>query len=307
MSENCILVITQSRDTTVDYLIERYTSNAITFCRFNIDQLTRYEIAVGDEDEWRIRTSDWTLQLNQTQSIYYRKPMLPDVRSYAARYREMIETDIIALIDGIVDSFSGKVLSRPSLLRLAENKTLQLLYAIRHHITTPASCISNSKTILNEFEQEYSELVIKPLSIGDVRGEDVHERFFTSIFHGSIQDVSITPIYIQEYIPKKFEARITIVGDDVFAVRVESENRVDWRQDPNSTRFTHMDCPATILRMCNQIMKDFDLRFGAFDFIVTLDERWIFLEVNPNGQWLWLERMLDLPISKAIVSELTRI
>ena len=44
--------------------------------------------------------------------------------------------------------------------------------------------------------------------------------------------------------------------------------------------------------------------FGAFDFIVTPENEWIFLEVNPNGQWLWLEQSLSLDISKKILDNL---
>ena len=52
------------------------------------------------------------------------------------------------------------------------------------------------------------------------------------------------------------------------------------------------------------MMDDFSLNFGAFDFIVTPDDEWIFLEINPNGQWLWLEQKLGINISKKIVEYL---
>ena len=47
-------------------------------------------------------------------------------------------------------------------------------------------------------------------------------------------------------------------------------------------------------------MEDFNLYFGAFDFVVNKQNEWIFLEVNPNGQWMWLEKALDIPISQHI-------
>ena len=49
------------------------------------------------------------------------------------------------------------------------------------------------------------------------------------------------------------------------------------------------------------MLMDFQLEFGAFDFIVTNDNQWYFLEVNPNGQWLWLEKILALDISEKII------
>ena len=56
--------------------------------------------------------------------------------------------------------------------------------------------------------------------------------------------------------------------------------------------------------MCINMLNEFRLNFGAFDFIVDERGKWIFLEVNPNGQWLWLEKILDLSISYRIVDYL---
>jgi len=67
-----------------------------------------------------------------------------------------------------------------------------------------------------------------------------------------------------------------------------------------------MDVPDKIKRMCSNILKLFDLHFGAFDFIVTPKGEWYFLEINPNGQWLWLEEALNLDISKRIVELLNK-
>lgn len=65
-----------------------------------------------------------------------------------------------------------------------------------------------------------------------------------------------------------------------------------------------ISCPDGIIMKCYKLMDDFNLAFGAFDFIVTPENEWIFLEVNPNGQWLWLEKSLKLDISKKIIEYL---
>lgn len=54
-------------------------------------------------------------------------------------------------------------------------------------------------------------------------------------------------------------------------------------------------------------MSELQLKFGAFDFIVDKDGSWIFLEINPNGQWLWLENKLDLNISSSILKVLSKL
>lgn len=47
------------------------------------------------------------------------------------------------------------------------------------------------------------------------------------------------------------------------------------------------------------------LNFGCFDLIVTPDGEYVFLECNPNGQWLWVELATGLPIAEAIADFLT--
>lgn len=42
------------------------------------------------------------------------------------------------------------------------------------------------------------------------------------------------------------------------------------------------------------------LCYGAIDMVVTPDERYVFIEINPNGQYLWVEQATGLPISDAI-------
>ena len=53
-------------------------------------------------------------------------------------------------------------------------------------------------------------------------------------------------------------------------------------------------------------MRRLGLRFGALDFVVTPDDRWIFLEINSNGQWAWIEDATGQPVAAAIADALTR-
>jgi D-alanine-D-alanine ligase-like ATP-grasp enzyme len=52
-------------------------------------------------------------------------------------------------------------------------------------------------------------------------------------------------------------------------------------------------------------MKAFDLIYGAFDFIVTPEGRYVFLEVNPSGQYMWVECATGLEITTALADALS--
>lgn len=111
---------------------------------------------------------------------------------------------------------------------------------------------------------------------------------------------------MQEYVPKQYEVRITVINNTFYTVRIDTKNKVDWRIDYENHKYTLIDCPLRIRKDCIAMLKDFNLVFGAFDYIVTPNNECFFLELNPNGQWLWLEEALDLDISEKIIDYLIR-
>ena len=302
---NCkrnILIITSSVDETATYIMKKYSAKA-NFFRMDVDRFDLYEVNI-ENGRWMIKSCNFQLSSDEVYSIYYRKPMLPDLSAFHPQYHGMIQRDIISIINGIVDSFHGKVLTRPSILRKTENKIFQLLYASENDWLIPQSYIGNCKEKTTEFRETPS--IIKPLTTGKTYGKGEWELYQTSIFKGISEEIGLTPVYLQSYIPKQFEVRITIIEQNVYPVRIDTENKVDWRADYQNHKYTVINCPDYIVEKCCKMMKDYELQFGAFDFVVTPENEWVFLEVNPNGQWLWLEQSLNLDISKKITEYLVR-
>ncbi len=295
-----ILIITSSVDETVSYIIKKY-SEAADFFRVNVDKFSEYKFYIGN-DGWCISNEYSSINYENLHSIYYRKPVLPDLRMYDSQYHLLIKRDIISVINGIVDSFQGNVITKPSILRKAENKVYQMVYVSRNGWNIPKSYIGNDKHLSNEYKQSLS--IIKPLTIGKTYGKNGWELYQTNLFRGIEEDIALTPVYLQHYIKKQYEVRITIIAKKVYAVRIDTKNKIDWRMDYSNHRYSLIDCPKDIIRKCYQMMLDFNLVFGAFDFIVTPENEWIFLEINPNGQWLWLEQSLGLDISQHILNNL---
>ena len=64
-------------------------------------------------------------------------------------------------------------------------------------------------------------------------------------------------------------------------------------------------CTENIARKCREYLAHLGLNFGCFDFIVTPSGDYVFLECNPNGQWLWVEDATGLKISEAIADFLS--
>lgn len=294
-----ILIITCSYDKTIDYIIKKNKYRA-NFFRFNVDLFADYGITISNS-YWEISYRNNTINSNTTLSIYYRKPTFPDTSDFAPEYRRIINSDILAIIDGLANSFSGVVLTKPYLLRQAENKIFQLIYAKSHSILMPKSFIGNN----DHWKCINDQRIIKPISVGKIETSSGIAIIQTNLMHenDSYDSPELTPVYIQEYIKKSFEVRITVVDDDFFAVKIVSDNMIDWRAG-NNNQYEIIDIPIEIKKCIKMMMKDFQLRFGAIDYIVDVDGKWYFLEINPNGQWQWLECILGLSISDSIMNML---
>src|SRR3989338_1809067 len=113
------------------------------------------------------------------------------------------------------------------------------------------------------------------------------------------------PVTVQKYIPKEFELRITVVGNQAFACAIYSQETErtthDWRKyDLTHTPHKVFNLPDDINQKCLTLVDKLGLKFGCIDMIVTPEGQFVFLEINPNGQWLWIERLTNLPIGDAI-------
>jgi glutathione synthase/RimK-type ligase-like ATP-grasp enzyme len=97
-----------------------------------------------------------------------------------------------------------------------------------------------------------------------------------------------------------------VVGSQVFAAAIHSQishrTRHDWRHyDFDRTPHEAHALPDRVSELCIELVRSLDLNFGAIDLVLTPGGDYVFLEINPSGQWLWIEELTDLPISEAIV------
>lgn len=112
-----------------------------------------------------------------------------------------------------------------------------------------------------------------------------------------------TPSIYQSIVPKAFELRVTVMGRQIFAAKVHSQDtkqgRLDWRRAYRELKMTPTEIPSQIREQCFLLMKRLNIVFGCFDFIVTPQGDYVFLEVNEAGQFLFVEEYTGLPLLDA--------
>ncbi len=162
-------------------------------------------------------------------------------------------------------------------------------------------------------------MIGKVVKSGFIIGESDYTVIFTSVLDANdIQEICdsrvVLPMIVQPRLSKEVDLRITIVGSDVFAVAIDSqehtETRTDWRtwEMTSDVDLSHyvFDLPKTVETYCLELNGRLGLRFSCVDMVLTRDGEFIFLEINPNGQWAWIEQKLHIPVRDRIIDELIR-
>lgn len=196
----------------------------------------------------------------------------------------------------------------------ANNKLSQLRLADANGFCIPQTLISNSSDEVQAFRKSIGQkrLIFKTLTqYMSPTGMATYTSMVDEDTIGShASSLRSCPGIFQEYIDKQFELRITVVGSEVFAARINShassESEVDWRQCIFDDIYEKYDLPDSFHAKLLRLHNEFGLVYGAYDFVVKNDGTPVFLEVNPSGQWMWIENRLGFPIGDRIAAALAR-
>lgn len=245
------------------------------------------------------------------KSVWFRKPKFllnSDMKKMGVP-EEYISSILSLHEEGfsiIYSAFLGsRWVSDPYAIKKASNKLLQLQIAKESGFKTPKTIFSTKVTDINNLRAEVEDIVMKPLGTPFARVSGTTQWFYaTEIKKDQEIDfagISTTPMIFQEKIQKEFDVRITVIGEEIFACKIESAN-MDWRKAESSsdTIFSEFHLDSIISKSCLSMTKKLGLNFGAFDFVVNGNNEFIFLEINPNGQWGFIEERTHMPLAKAM-------
>lgn len=101
---------------------------------------------------------------------------------------------------------------------------------------------------------------------------------------------------------------MTVVDGACFTAEIHSGSPaadVDWRSDYASLTYEPTTPPPQVRDAVGAFMNDLGLRFGALDFLIPPPDEWVFLEINPNGQWAWIDE-LSPDIAHALATALEK-
>lgn len=312
------LIITRTNDNeSVAYVtraLERRGARAFRFDtdRFPTEVRARIRIdggAVGATLEDR---GD-VLDLSEIAGAWHRRldiaGLLPRSMHAALRGPSIGESRRVLL--GLFASLPCFVIDPTARLREAEHKQLQLQVARKLGLDVPRTLVTNSAEAVRAFWDECSGRVITKMMSGFAVVEEGRDMVvFTNVLAREdlreLEQLALCPMTFQEHLDKALELRVTIVGERVFAASIDSQRldraQVDWRREGHTLvpDWKPYALPSTVEQQLLALMDAFGLNYGAIDLILTPEGRCVFLEINPAGEFFWLDRDGALPISDAI-------
>ncbi len=312
-----ILLLSHSKDFfTIDRVAAALKEKKIPSFRFNTD-LFPEQISLSQRVDLSgasviLQTSNAEIDCKDLAAVWYRKIWSPIIEAEMEdNYLQASIKESIAVRTSFFQSLAPLPWLDPiPTVEQASDKYYQLRMAREAGLNIPKSIFSNSQQeVLAFFESLDGEMIAKlhtPLSFG--MGASDFSFYTTKINREDLEDLDmlqICPMIFQEYIPNAFELRVAYVEGECFTGKIEAKGLTDWRMsDPKEVFWTPFTFPREQQDLLKKLMHQLGLSFGAVDFIVQPDGQYVFLEVNPVGEWGMLEKDLDLPISQAIAKAL---
>lgn len=198
----------------------------------------------------------------------------------------------------------------------AENKLLQLRAAAEAGFETPRTLVTNHPEALRRFHAGLGrDRMITKLLEPVVQSMSGHPDFvYTSEVrpeHLAHADrIRVWPRIFQALVIKRCELRVIVVGERVLAGSIDTRESptgaLDWRRTSpaEGVRWIRAELPDEVAERAVRVTRSLGLVYAALDVIVDEEGRHVFLELNPAGEWGWLQRDLGLPIAEAIADAL---
>jgi hypothetical protein len=294
-----LLILTNSEDATADYLVSIFSRDAVSFCRFDTDKTlseTSFRFAVEGPE---LSIAGERFRPNDFRNVWYRRPERlkhPDA-SDSPESTFLLDEWSEALEGFLAHIPRQRWMNHPAANVGASHKIEQLTTAGRLGLAVPDTLVTHSPDELRTFFSNHNgRVIVKPLSVGYLERKDpeqdslIYTNVVTANQLDTLSDLPSCPTLFQEYIDKLHDVRITVVDSELHAVSLraadsDGQQLCDIRRNNmEGVAYERIGLPPPVEHGIKTIVGHYGLRFAAIDMVVSREGKWLFLEVNPNGQ-----------------------
>jgi glutathione synthase/RimK-type ligase-like ATP-grasp enzyme len=320
ISDKQVLILTRKYDFEASLVGVRLLARGIDYVRINIedipDQLQiRYYIQENSDPSAEFAIGKRIVDISKFHVVWLREFDIRLVKSGRSNTQnELAQKFCYEQWDDsfrvLQDKLTCEWINRPEANLRASNRLLQLSVARNFGFNIPSTLITNDPDAARAFYYNHDrDVVLKALHHHGIEIDgkiySMHTRSITKQDLKKFDDLIYAPCIFQERLHKKSELRVTVVGEQVFASRINSQSTTNGFNDLH--KFPITDVPKNPVQLddatterCLKIMKALDLRYGALDFTIDKKDKVNFLEINPTGDWYWVEHQTKQPITEAM-------
>lgn len=304
-----VLILSGLYDFSTDLVALQLQNAGIPYVRLNREHLSDYRLTLDPSiPELTVHGPSGIYNIGpDLRAVWFRQPVfLRNTPSVPLSPGEQLErSQWTAFLRGLCVFRHAAWMNFPAATYLAESKPYQLSIAGSCGFQIPQTLASNDASrIRNTF---MDTLVVKSLDTVLLRDGDDCLFTYTTINPGdelNDETVHAVPLLAQQVLEEKTDLRVTIVGDQIFAVRILSQGsgiNGDWRIVPKTDiDYQDLTLDDDVAERCHLLTRRLGLSFAAIDLVET-PRGVFFIEINPTGEWGWLSS-IERPIDRAIAS-----
>lgn len=316
--KNQILIVTQKSDYHADVIISKLEAMPCIPIRFNTDDFpddTLMSMKLAPEsNSWSanflILDNQKQVNFKQVKSIWWRRPGRFNLASAdGERERVFLRGELDHGLRSLWNSTDCYWLNHPEDIRRATYKGEQLIRASRMGFTIPPTLITSDPEAAKAFYYEcdgqiiYKVMTDPYLGMAHLANTDPNfEGDAVSTMTTKVEDVAELEAVrgslclFQKLIPKQSEFRVTIIGNSIFVAEIKSQEskttKLDWRYgNVDNLNLSVGQLPMNVQDLCFEFIRSYSLNYSAIDLILTPSNEYVFLENNPNGQFLFVENL----------------
>lgn len=245
-------------------------------------------------------------------AVYYRRPDPPAIDPAVSDpgWRKFAQGEARSTMSGFLRLLDHATwVNYPSRIAEAEHKLLQLQRASLIGLPLPETLVTNRPDRARSFASRTGEVIAKTIRSPWVRQDpplSVYTRRLSPGDIAGLDAIAYAPCILQRRVDKRLDIRAVVVGRRVFTVAIDGRGLDDWRTADVLDLDHREHClPSSLEAKLVELVSGLGLVYGAADLILTPEGDYVFLELNPNGEWGWLTSVLGSRIQAAIVGELS--
>ena len=305
-----IVVISHPADVHARRVLERLASwgrEAVLFDIADLPDESTLTIDFAEPSRPRVRIAHRVtgpVELTRASAVWWRRPQF-------VRLESITDADALGFthgewheaLHGLYHLLPCPWMNPPLLDEAASRKAFQLAVASSLGMRVPDTIMTSDRDEAMRFIERHGigRTIYKIFSATHNVWRET--RLVGEDDLASLDALRLAPVIFQEYIPAVADLRVTIVGDSMFPMAIDSRGtgyEVDFRVNLAQARTSAVELPDRVSDALCALMKRFGIVYGGVDLRLTPDGDYVFLEINPAGEFLFAEHGSGFPITDAV-------